>query len=198
MFALPIYVSYHISDWLQQHYVSRWIALLSQSYVFQNGWLQHILFDDYGDISLGTYSFVWALPVVIMISLSTALIDLSHLKQYIVWSIEPTMMHLGLRGSDIVPLLKGFGCNAAAVFQAGHQCKLCTKVQCVSLISFGTSCSYQIGATLSIFNATHRSWLFLPYLIMVFIGGLIHNKLWVKRDSLMNARRSLRQSQQIQ
>lgn len=70
-----------------------------------------------------------------MISLSTALIDLSHLKQYIVWSIESTMMHLGLRGSDIVPLLEGFGCNAATVFQAGHQCKLCTKVQCVSLIS---------------------------------------------------------------
>ena len=177
MFALPIYLSYHVSDGLQ-YYVSHWLTKLSQISLFQENKLQHILFGHYGVISLGTYSFVWALPVVFMISLSTALIDITHLKHYIVWSIEPTMMRLGLHGSDIIPLLEGFGCNAAAITQATHQCHRCTKVQCMSLVSFGTACSYQIGATLSIFNASHRSWLFLPYIGMVFLGGIIHNKLW--------------------
>ena len=140
--------------------MSHWLTKLSQISLFQENKLQHILFGHYGVISLGTYSFVWALPVVFMISLSTALIDITHLKHYIVWSIEPTMMRLGLHGSDIIPLLEGFGCNAAAITQATHQCHRCTKVQCMSLVSFGTACSYQIGATLSIFNASHRSWLF--------------------------------------
>ena len=184
MFALPIYLSYHVSDGLQ-YYVSHWLTKLSQISLFQENKLQHILFGHYGVISLGTYSFVWALPVVFMISLSTALIDITHLKHYIVWSIEPTMMRLGLHGSDIIPLLEGFGCNAAAITQATHQCHRCTKVQCMSLVSFGTACSYQIGATLSIFNASHRSWLFLPYIGMVFLGGIIHNKLWYSHQTPM-------------
>lgn len=183
MFALPIYLSYHVSDGLQ-YYVSHWLTKLSQISLFQENKLQHILFGHYGVISLGTYSFVWALPVVFMISLSTALIDITHLKHYIVWSIEPTMMRLGLHGSDIIPLLEGFGCNAAAITQATHQCHRCTKVQCMSLQVSGTACSYQIGATLSIFNASHRSWLFLPYIGMVFLGGIIHNKLWYVTEHL--------------
>ena len=79
MFALPIYLSYHVSDGLQ-YYVSHWLTKLSQISLFQENKLQHILFGHYGVISLGTYSFVWALPVVFMISLSTALIDITHLK----------------------------------------------------------------------------------------------------------------------
>lgn len=184
MFALPIYLSYHISDGLQ-HYVAPWLSKLSQISLFQEDKLQHILFGHYGVISLGTYSFIWALPVVFMISLSTALVDISHLKHHLVWSIEPTMLRLGLHGADIIPLLEGFGCNAAAITQATHQCHQCTKVQCMSLVSFGTACSYQIGATLSIFNASQKSWLFLPYLCMIFIGGIIHNKLWYSHQTHM-------------
>ncbi|PTE66946.1 ferrous iron transporter B [Staphylococcus devriesei] len=185
MFAFPVYLTYHFSDWLQTNYVSEWITTLSQYPVFQIEWLNNILFGDYGVLSLGTYSLVWALPVVIMISLSTATIDQSGLKHYVVWSIEPTMTRIGLNGSDIVPLLEGFGCNAAAITQAGHQCSVCTKTQCMSLISFGSSCSYQIGATLSVFSVAHQSWLFMPYLAMVFIGGILHNKLWMKQGTLM-------------
>ena len=69
-----------------------------------------------------------------MISLSTALVDISHLKHHLVWSIEPTMLRLGLHGADIIPLLEGFGCNAAAITQATHQCHQCTKLQCMSLV----------------------------------------------------------------
>ena len=78
---------------------------------------------------------------------------------------------VGPTRADIIPVLEGFGCNAAAVSQAASQCHQCTKAQCMSLISFGSSCSYQIGATLSIFNVAQRSWLFVPYLILVFLGG---------------------------
>ncbi|PTG35785.1 ferrous iron transporter B [Staphylococcus capitis] len=186
MFACPIYLAYHFSDWIQTQYVSNWIESLSNVSIFRTTILNTILFGDYGVISLGTYSFVWALPVVIMIGLSHALIDQSNLKSYIVWSIEPTIVRIGLNGSDIIPLLEGFGCNAAAITQAGHQCNSCTKIQCMSIISFGSSCSYQIGATLSIFNSANQSWLFFPYLIMVFVGGIMHGRIWGNKDNLLN------------
>lgn len=178
MFAVPVYVAYHLSDWLQSQYVAPWVDAFSQHALFRHSLIQAFLFGDYGVLSLGTYSLVWALPVVVMLSLSSAVIEQSHLKQYIIWSIAPTMGKVGLEGTDIIPLLEGFGCNAAAIVQAGHQCQLCTRTRCMSLISFGTSCSYQIGATLSIFNVAHQTWLFIPYLLLVLIGGLVHNRLW--------------------
>ena len=178
MFAIPIFLAYHLSGYLESHIFEPFLSWISANPSLQQPWLQHILFGDYGILSLGTYSFVWALPVVILISISTAVLDHSGLKAYVIGAIEPSMRRIGLNGTDIVPLLEGFGCNAAAVTQATHQCSACTKARCISLIGFGTSCSYQIGATLSIFNTAHMSWLFVPYLLLVFIGGLVHNRIW--------------------
>ncbi|ARJ50775.1 nucleoside recognition domain-containing protein [Staphylococcus lutrae] len=183
MFALPVYGAYHFSEWFQNHYIAPWITRIAQAPVFEASLVQALLFGDYGVLSLGTYSLVWALPVVVLLSLSTALINQSHLKPTIIWAITPTMRKVGLAGTDIIPVLEGFGCNAAAIVQAGHQCHHCTKARCMSLISFGTSCSYQIGATLSIFNVAHQSWLFLPYIALVLIGGVIHNRLWYPTTS---------------
>ncbi|MDU0382530.1 nucleoside recognition domain-containing protein [Staphylococcus pseudintermedius] len=182
MFAVPVYVAYHFSDWLQSEFVAPWIDSVAQHALFRPSLIHAFLFGDYGVLSLGTYSLVWALPVVVLLSLSTALIEQSHLKQYIIWSIAPTMGKVGLDATDIIPLLEGFGCNAAAIVQAGHQCHLCTRTRCMSLISFGTSCSYQIGATLSIFNVAHQTWLFIPYLLLVLVGGLLHNRLWYRTE----------------
>ncbi|MEP9853207.1 nucleoside recognition domain-containing protein [Staphylococcus aureus] len=121
---------------------------------------------------------IWALPVVIFIAISTALITQTNMKSYIVWSIDPMMKHIGLTGYDIVPVIEGFGCNAAAVVNASHNCNACSKSNCVSLISFGSSCSYQIGATASLFSVMHLPWLLLPYLFFIFMGGIIHTKIW--------------------
>lgn len=182
MFALPIGIAYQFSDWFQNQYVSAWIEYLTQTTLLNHDILQHILFGDYGVLSLGTYSLVWALPVVILISLSTAIIDQTGFKSWMIWAIEPSMLRIGLQGNDIVPLLEGFGCNAAAISQAAHQCHTCTKTQCMSLISFGSSCSYQIGATLSIFSVAGKLWLFMPYLILVLLGGILHNRIWLKKN----------------
>ncbi|MCE5154474.1 ferrous iron transporter B [Staphylococcus hyicus] len=194
MFAIPIFLAYHLSGWLENTVFSPLIDMLSGAHWLQIPWIQHILFGDYGILSLGTYSFVWALPVVVFISISTALLDHSGLKQFVIWSIEPSMRRIGLNGTDIVPVLEGFGCNASAVAEAGHQCSQCTQARCISLIGFGTSCSYQIGATLSIFNTAHVSWLFVPYLLLVFIGGVIHNRLWYRAQPTFNIAPTYRQA----
>ena len=60
---------------------------------------------------LSIYSIIWALPVVVFISISTNIVSESHLKSYIVWSIDRVMTKVGLTGYDIVPVIEGFGCN---------------------------------------------------------------------------------------
>ncbi len=107
MFALPIGIAYQFSDWFQNQYVSAWIEYLTK---------QHCSITIYYSIyylvimvapSYGTYSLVWALPVVILISYD-AIIDQTGSKLTTRWAIEPSMLWIGLQGNDIVPLLEGF------------------------------------------------------------------------------------------
>ena len=184
MFMLPIYISFYLSSFVQNNWMESFLSFTSNSLHFQSDFLNDILFGDYGLLSLGIYSVVWALPVVIFISISTNIVSESHLKSYIVWSIDPIMTKVGLTGYDIVPVIEGFGCNSAAVLRANHDCSACSKSNCISLISFGSSCSYQIGATLSLFSVMNAPWLFMPYILIVFIGGIIHIKLWSPKSIL--------------
>jgi ferrous iron transport protein B len=77
----------------------------------------------------------------------------------------------------MVPVLTGFGCNVIAVFQS-RACSACNRKNCVSMIAFASACSYQIGASPSIFNTGTRPWLFVPYLVILFIVGAIHTRIW--------------------
>lgn len=184
MFVVPIYLSYFLSNYLQNHWLDPFIETLKSHTTFLNDFFNILLFGSYGIISLGSYSIVWALPVVIFIAISTAVISQTNMKSYIVWSIDPIMKYIGLTGYDIVPVIEGFGCNAAAVVNASQNCSACSKSNCVSLISFGSSCSYQIGATASLFSVMHLPWLFIPYLVIIFMGGIIHTKIWSPKTSL--------------
>ena len=119
-----------------------------------------------------------------MISLSTALVDISHLKHHLVWSIEPTMLRLGLHGADIIPLLEGFGCNAAAITRYSSMSSMYQSTMhelgkfwdCLQLPNWGNIIDIQRKPTILVI---------LPYLCMIFIGGIIHNKLWYSHQTHM-------------
>ncbi|MBO0994425.1 ferrous iron transporter B [Bacillus sp. SD088] len=132
---------------------------------------------DYGLITLGSYSFLWAFPVVLLISIMTSLTEETGIQEHITSALDPWLRKIGLTGRDLLPVITGFGCNVVAVFQS-RSCSACTRTSCVSLIAFGSACSYQIGATLSIFNAAHAPILFIPYLLTLFIVGAFHTRIW--------------------
>jgi ferrous iron transport protein B len=46
------------------------------------------------------------------------------------------------------------------------------------MIAFGSACSYQIGASLSVFGVAGRPGLFLPYLLALVVAGALHTRLW--------------------
>ncbi|MCF7616972.1 50S ribosome-binding GTPase [Bacillus sonorensis] len=177
LFMLPVIAAYHVSGWGQQ-YADEWlIDPLKKAAEGWPSWLGAIFAGNYGLFTLGIYSFVWAFPVVLFMSAANAAADDSGLKDRIVDSLDPLMRKIGMNGQDLVPLITGFGCNVVAVQQT-RSCSICTRRQCVSMISFGSACSYQIGASLSIFHAGGKEWLFIPYLLTLVTVGAVHNRFW--------------------
>lgn len=177
LFAVPVWVAWLLSDFIQPVADYAIIQPLKNITTSWPDFMKALFVGNYGLFSLGLYSFVWAFPVVVLIGLSLSLTDDSGLKERITATLDPWLRKLGLSGQDLIPVLSGFGCNVVAVFQS-RSCSRCTRHACISMISFGSACSYQTGATLSLFNAAHQPWLFIPYLSLLFITGAIHTRLW--------------------
>lgn len=180
LFALPVYLAYIFADWLQPLADARVITPLVEALAPVENFsplLFALLAGDYGLITLGWYSFLWAFPVVLLIGVSVAVTEEMGLKDRITAALDPWLRRIGLNGRDLIPVLTGFGCNMVAVYES-RACSACTRQACISLIAFGSACSYQIGASLSIFNAAHQPWLFAPYLLTLFVVGAIHTRLW--------------------
>lgn len=177
LFCIPIVLSYHLSKVIEV-YADQWIIdPLSQAFVNWPDIIEQVFVGNYGLFTLGLYSFIWAFPVVLLISIASAITDDSGIKDRIVDALDPLMRRIGLNGQDLVPIITGFGCNVVAVHQT-RACSSKTRNQCVSIISFGSACSYQIGATLSVFHVANMQWLFIPYLFTLTIVGALHNKVW--------------------
>ncbi|WP_244364723.1 FeoB small GTPase domain-containing protein [Paenibacillus cellulositrophicus] len=184
MFAAPVYIAYLFSGWTQP-LADRWLLdPLRESLLNVPDFIKDIVVGDYGVVSLGLYSFVWAFPVVLLVGLSVAITEESGLKDRITDALDGWMRTIGLNGRDLIPVLSGFGCNVVAIYQS-RTCSSCTRKSCVSLIAFGSACSYQIGASLSIFSSGGRPWLFIPYLALLIIVGTLHARLW-NRSSVSN------------
>lgn len=177
MFAVPVYAAYQFASWAQPIVDELAITPLR---VVAEGWpelLQVMLTGGYGAITLGWYSFLWAFPVVLLISTSVALAEETGLKDRITAALDPWLRYVGLSGRELIPVLSGFGCNVVAVFQS-RSCSKCSRSACVSMIGFGSACSYQIGASLSVFGAAGEPGLFMPYLAALFVAGVLHTRLW--------------------
>ncbi|MBO8176334.1 MAG: 50S ribosome-binding GTPase [Bacillus sp. (in: Bacteria)] len=184
MFLLPVYVAYKFSDW-GQPYLDVGLASVVQFFEGKGKLIEGLLVGDYGLLTLGAYSFLWAFPVVLFLSIMMAITDETGIKDRITDALDPYLRKIGLNGQDLIPVLSGFGCNVVAV-QQSRLCSACTRKACVSLVSFGSACSYQIGATISIFHSAQKPHLFLPYLLTLFIVGALHTKIW-NRQAMIHA-----------
>ncbi len=182
LFAAPVYLAYVLADHLQpladaaliEPFVN-WLSPVATAAPL----LYEVLAGDYGVITLGWYSFLWAFPVVLFLGISVAITEETGLKDRITASLDPWLRYIGLNGRDLIPVLSGYGCNVVAVFQS-RACSQCTRETCTSLISYGSACSYQIGATLSLFAVAGHPILFIPYLLLLFVVGAIHTRIWYK------------------
>lgn len=177
IYGLPVFIAYQFASFIEP--LAEALIIEPSSRMFSDAplLLQNFLFGDFGIVSLGSFSFIWAFPVVLLVGISIAVTENTRLQNKLVQSLEPSLRRLGLSGADFVPVIAGYGCNVVALMQA-KGCSSCSNKQCVSMISFGSACSYQIGATLSIFNVANVPWLFVPYIFLLFIVGAVHTRIW--------------------
>ncbi len=181
LFALPVWGAWILSDFLQPVADLLFIHPMQNLATDWDPFIKSVFVGNYGLFSLGINSFIWAFPVVLLLGISLSVTEDSGLKERITTSLDPWLRKIGLNGRDLIPVLSGFGCNVVAVFQS-RSCSRCTRNRCISMITFGSACSYQTGATLSVFNATHHGWLFIPYLGLLFITAAIHTRIWNKTE----------------
>lgn len=177
LFGVPVVIAYLFAN-VTQPFLDAWVLDPLRTIMEATPhWLQILTVGDYGLFTLGPYSFLWAFPVVLFIGISVAVTEEMGLKDRMTDALDPWLQKIGLEGRDLIPVLTGFGCNVVGVLQS-RACSQCTRSQCVSLISYGSACSYTIGATLSLFSSAGRPLLFLPYICVVFIVGALHTRIF--------------------
>jgi ferrous iron transport protein B len=135
-----------------------------------------VLTGSYGLITMGPLLFVWAVPTVLIYALVLGLYKASGLLDRLTTAIHPLMRPFGLSGRDLVRVVMGFGCNVPAVVGT-RACSLCSRGTCISVIAFGSACSYQFGATLAVFSSARLSRLLPVYLGYLAITTLIYARL---------------------
>lgn len=142
-------------------------------------WSQ-ILGGSYGFVAMGPFLLLYALPTVISFSLLLAVYKASGLIDRVTVSLDPLVLPFGLSGRDLVRVVMGFGCNVPAVINS-RACSGCSRGACVSAISFGAACSYQLPATLAVFVAAGMPWMGLVYLALLTSTTLIYLRLTVPK-----------------
>ncbi|WP_332690441.1 nucleoside recognition domain-containing protein [Halalkalibacter lacteus] len=177
IYGLPVYGAYVIATFFEPIVETYFILRVEEWFSSAPSLLAEIVVGPFGLLTLGMYSFVWAFPVVVLIGISISITNDSGIKDKVTVAVDPWLRKIGLTGRDIIPVITGYGCNVVAVYQS-KGCSACTRKQCLSMISFSSACSYQVGATLSLFSVAGKPWLFFPYIIVLAVMGIIHTKLW--------------------
>jgi Fe2+ transport system protein B len=177
IYGLPVYGAYAISTFVEPIIETYFIQRVEGWFSQAPSLLAEIVIGPFGLLTLGTYSFVWAFPVVVLISISIGITNDIGLKDQVTVAVDPWLRKIGLTGNDIIPVLTGYGCNVVAVYQS-KGCSVCSRKQCLSMISFSSACSYQVGAALSLFSVAGKPWMFFPYVIVLAVIGMIHTRVW--------------------
>lgn len=135
--------------------------------------LNQMMIGDYGLVAMLPFLILYALPTVVIFSIIISLYKTTGLIDRLSYRLDPVMHKIGLSGRDLVRVIMGFGCNVPAIIQT-RNCSCCTRGSCVSAISFGSACSYQLPATVAVFSAAGKPYLTLPYLIILAVTTCIY------------------------
>ncbi|MDF1826617.1 MAG: nucleoside recognition domain-containing protein [Verrucomicrobiales bacterium] len=128
---------------------------------------------DYGLVSMFPFLLLYAVPTILVFSVILAFYKSTGLIDRISVALHPWLRPFGVGGRDLVRVVMGFGCNVPAIV-ASRACTSCSRGACVSAISFGSACSYQLPATLAVFAAAGLAGLGMVYIAVLALTTLIY------------------------
>lgn len=138
--------------------------------------LAAMLGGDYGVVTMFPFLLLYALPTILIFSVLIAIYKSSGLIDRLSYSLHSWLKPFGLGGRDLVRVVMGLGCNVPAV-HATRSCPSCSRGTCVSAISFGSACSYQLPSTMAVFAAAGYAWLGPVYLAVLAFTTLVYLRL---------------------
>ncbi|MEM1086045.1 MAG: nucleoside recognition domain-containing protein [Verrucomicrobiota bacterium] len=159
------------ADWLYDPLATLIAPLLGAIAVWPKP-LDAMFGGDYGMVSMFPFLLLYAAPTIIVFAGILAIYKSTGLIDRISVALHPWLQPFGIGGRDLVRVVMGFGCNVPAVV-ATRACSSCSRGACVSAISFGSACSYQLPATLAVFAAAGMAGLGLVYLVVLAVSTLI-------------------------
>lgn len=140
---------------------------------------------DYGVFAMLPFLLLYALPTIIIFTALIEVYKTTGLIDLLSNSLHSRLKPFGLTGRDLIQVVMGFGCNVPAIVST-RSCSSCSRGICISAISFGSACSYQLPATLAIFGVSGFLWLGPVYLITLALTTLIYLRLTKPKSKQTN------------
>lgn len=160
------------ANWAEP-FVQTAVATPVAIYSLWPSYIREVLVGTYGLLTMGPLLLVWATPTVLVFALMLSLYESSGLIHVLTIAVHPLLRPFGLSGRDLVRVILGFGCNVPAVINT-RACSHCSRDNCIVAIAFASACSYQMGASLSVFAAAGKEFLVVPYLGALAASALIY------------------------
>ena len=161
-----------VADWLYEPLSALLKPLLARIGTWPD--LPAALFGgDYGLVAMFPFLLLYAAPTILAFSALLAIYKSTGLIDRISVALHPWLRPFGIGGRDLVRVVMGFGCNVPAVV-ASRACASCSRGACVSAISFGSACSYQLPATLAVFAGAGMGGMGFIYLAVLAATTLIY------------------------
>ena len=131
------------------------------------------------------FLLLYALPTIIIFTALIEVYKTTGLIDILSDTLHSRLKLFGLTGRDLIQVVMGFGCNVPAIVST-RSCSSCSRGMCISAISFGSACSYQLPATLAIFGVSGFLWLGPVYLITLALTTLIYLRLTKPKSKQTN------------
>lgn len=141
-----------------------------------NSWpslLAALFAGNYGLMAMFPFLILYAIPTILVFSFFIEIYRTSGLIDQISLALQPLFRPLGLGSHELVRVIMGFGCNVPAIVSS-RTCHGCSRGACVSAISFGSACSYQLSSTLAVFAAVGMAGLGVAYMLILGLTTVIY------------------------
>lgn len=170
--TISIMYTNRFADWLYDPLAN----LLSPALGIVGSWPSlpsSLIGGNYGLLAMLPFLLLYAVPTILSFSVILAIYKSTGLVERMSVALHPWLRPFGIGGRDLVRVVMGFGCNVPAIVSS-RSCHSCSRGACVSAISFGSACSYQLPATLAVFAAAGMNSMGIAYLMVLALSTLVY------------------------
>lgn len=168
-----------VVGFLEEHifgvFINPWVNGVVQTYIPWT-WLQDLLANDYGIITLGIrYAVAIILPIVGTFFLMFSIIEDSGYLPRLAMLVDRVFKKIGLNGRAVIPMTLGFGCDTMATMVSRTLETKRERVIATLLLALAIPCSAQLGVILALLSGVPGAlgvWLAFIGFIFLLIGYL--------------------------